>query len=106
MIETYLKPLDKDPKKQEADTKKLLEFRDKWAFTTIMVNGFVIVGMLICEFNKDELSITWPIEDTEGNDLELSPIGVFFILFFIIEFLRNMFVSLTFLCQKDNQSCF
>ena len=36
------------------------------------------------EFHKDELSITWPIEDTEGNDLQLSPIGVFFILFFII----------------------
>ena len=84
LIETYLKPLDKDPKKQEEDTKKLLEFRDKWAFTTIMINGFVIMGMLFCEFHKDELSISWPIKDTDGNELKLSPIGLFFILFFII----------------------
>ena len=84
MIEIYLKPLDKDPKKQEEDTKKLLEFRDKWAFSTIMINGFVITAMIFCEMYKDDLAISWPIDDPNGDPLELTPIGLFFILFFVI----------------------
>ena len=84
LIDIYLKPLDKDPKKQEEDTKKLLEFRDKWAFSTIMINGFVITAMIFCEMYKDDLAISWPIDDPNGDPLELTPIGLFFILFFVI----------------------
>jgi len=90
LIEIYLKPLDKNKKKEEEDTKKLIEFRNKWAFMTIMINGFVIVGMLFCEFNKDSLAITWPINDVSGKPLELSPIGLFFILFFIVVLVLQM----------------
>merc|ERR1712136_466111 len=90
LIEIYLKPLDKNKKKEEEDTKKLIEFRNKWAFMTIMINGFVIVGMLFCEFNKDTLAISWPINDASGKPLELSPIGLFFILFFIVVLVLQM----------------
>ena len=94
LIEIYLKPLDKNKKKEEEDTKKLIEFRNKWAFMTIMINGFVIVGMLFCEFNKDTLAISWPINDANGKPLELSPIGLFFILFFIVVLVLQMIGNL------------
>ena len=90
LIELYLKPLDKDLKKQEEDSKKLIEYRNTWAFSTIMINGFLIVAMLFLEFKKDTLGIKWPINDTSGKPLELSPIGVFFILFFIVILVLQM----------------
>jgi len=71
-------------------TKKLIEFRNKWALSTIMINGFLIVTMLFLEFNKDTLGVKWPINDTSGKPLELSPIGVFFILFFIVILVLQM----------------
>ena len=90
LIELYLKPLDKDIEKQEEDSKKLIEFRNSWAFYLIMINGLLIVTMLFLEFNKDTLGVKWPINDTSGKPLELSPIGVGFILFFIVILVLQM----------------
>ena len=84
LIEDYLTPLSNDQKKLDEDRKNLIELRNQWAFIISMINVFVLIIELVCEFQKDSLSTTWPINDANGDPLVLSHVELFFLAFFSI----------------------
>ena len=82
MIETYLKPLDKDVEKQKQQEQGLIKLRNQAAFSMLMINGLWITALFLMQINKNSLSIPWPVPGQ--NDLQLEPLGLVFLLFFAV----------------------
>ena len=81
MIETYLKPLEKDVKKEKQQAQGLIELRNQMAFTMLMLNGILVVALFLMQQNES-LMISWPWPADKG--LKLDPLGLLFLLFFAL----------------------
>ena len=81
MIEIYLKPLEKDVKKEKQQAQGLIELRNQMAFTMLMLNGILIVALFLMQ-QEESLMISWPLTDDEN--LKLDPLGLLFLIFFAI----------------------
>ncbi|XP_065572052.1 chitin synthase chs-2-like isoform X2 [Artemia franciscana] len=99
LIERYLMPLDKNPEKQEAVKKELLEFRNGVIFSFFIINALYVVCIFFFQINKDLIYVEWPwgaihtisYEYPTGSvptvkiqteKLQLEPIGLVFVIFY------------------------
>ena len=98
MIETYLKPLEKDVKKEKQQAAGLIELRNQAAFSMLMINGIWVTALFLMQLNKDSLSIEWPLLPGDAEPLMLEPLGLIFLIFFaVVLVLQLIGKKLTFL---------
>ena len=57
LIDTYLKPLDKDIEKEKKDTQGLKDLRNMAVFSFLMFNSMWVMLFYVMQANKDSLSI-------------------------------------------------
>ncbi|CAG0880273.1 unnamed protein product [Darwinula stevensoni] len=103
LIETYLKPLDNDPKTQAKVKSDLKELRNTVVAAFIMFNAVFVLTVFLLQLNKDTLHIDWPLGvktnisylmpnekhsihmvEISKQYLELEPIGLVFVIFFAV----------------------
>lgn len=80
VIEKYLKPLDKNPEKEEQIAQGLKELRNQVVFSFLMINSIWVLTVFLLQQNKEYLYIPWPW----GEGLELEPLGLLFVIFFAV----------------------
>jgi chitin synthase len=83
MIDIYLKPLEKNVKKEKQQAAGLIDLRNQMAFGMVMINGLWIVALFLMQLQKDSLSIPWPLPGDQP-DLALEPLGLVFLVFFAV----------------------
>ena len=93
LIEVYLKPLKKDEDQEKKVNAGLLQLRNMFAFSFLLINAIWILTFYILQQNKNKISFRWPYipwpwqeeneEEEKENYLELEPIAFVFMVFFL-----------------------
>ena len=100
LIEKYLQPIVKDEEKEKKDTEELKAMRDRAVFTFIMLNACFVLLIYMLQFQKELVSIPWPMPPTwrynvtyDSKDHSfaigvtkptLEPIGLVFLVLFTL----------------------
>merc|ERR1712136_425623 len=100
LIEKYLRPIEKNEKKEKEAAEKLKDLRNQSVFTFFMINAIYVTVVFLLTLSKDEVSIRWPLQisyeieysyDPTINSssviisktfLKLEPIGLTLVIFF------------------------
>uniref|UniRef100_A0A0N5BY92 chitin synthase n=1 Tax=Strongyloides papillosus TaxID=174720 RepID=A0A0N5BY92_STREA len=130
VISKYLYPLAVDPKEQERVNKGLIDLRNRSVSGFFMLNVVFIIVVLVLQLQKDCLHIEWPFgpkynhtitpcnTDTRQEiwvvtRLQLEPIGLVFLIFFmsilVIQFfamLMHRFGTLAHIIASTELFCF
>jgi chitin synthase len=100
LIDKYLHPMRLDKKEQQRIKSGLEDLRNKVAFVFFMMNGLFIMIVFLLQMKKDCLHVEWPLgpkvnrsfipcdsmftdETWEVTGLQLEPIGLVFLIFFM-----------------------
>ncbi|XP_029033915.2 chitin synthase chs-2-like [Osmia bicornis bicornis] len=96
LIQKYLHPIEKDPKKEKEIAKGLIRIRNHSLVKFFMINTLFVVAIFLLQLNKNTLYLQWPfaieynisyVENYEvhvnRNYMHLEPIGCLFIIAFV-----------------------
>ena len=119
MIEKYLQPIPVDPKEQERIKKGLTDLRNKVCSAFFMLNVVFIIIVLVLQMQKDCLHIEWPLGPKFNHTiipcnsdnrqeiwvmtrLQLEPIGLVFLVFFMSILIIQVSKKKQFPCETKN----
>ena len=94
LIPKYLLPLEKDAEKEKQVAAGLKELRDMCVFSFLMINSIWVLAVFLLQQQKHIIYISWIFTDKDGDELQLEPIALVFMIFFIVGNILNLSLNL------------
>ena len=90
LIPKYLLPLEKDAEKEKQVATGLKELRDMCVFSFLMINSIWVLAVFLLQEQKHIIYISWIFTDKDGDELQLEPIALVFMIFFVVGNILNL----------------
>ena len=90
LIPKYLLPLEKDAEKEKQVAAGLKELRDMCVFSFLMINSIWVLAVFLLQEQKHIIYISWIFTDKDGDELQLEPIALVFMIFFVVGNILNL----------------
>ena len=91
LIKQYLLPLEKNAEKEKQVAAGLKELRNMVAFSFLMINAIWVLTIFMLQNYKYLIFISWPWPSaTTGDTLQLEPIALVFMIFFLVVLIIQM----------------